>query len=257
MKPVRIMPCLDIKDGRVVKGVNFVDLQDAADPVEAAIAYDQGGADELAFLDITATVEKRVPIYDVLAEVTRAVKLPVTIGGGLKTTGDLSKAFESGASAVSISSAAFRDPDFIKEAVKLFGGNRVAVALDYDLNDGLPSGREVLIDGGRTHTGRDMVEFAVKMRGLGIGSIIATSRAADGMKSGYDVYGIRQLADATGIAIVASGGAGKVEDFLAAAREGGAQVLLAASVFHFGALKIMDVKRYLHDNGIPVIMKRE
>lgn len=254
MNPVRIMPCLDIKNGRVVKGVNFVELKDAGDPVEAAVAYAEGGADELAFLDITATVEKRIPIWEVLASVASAVSIPVTVGGGVKTTLDVDKAFEYGASKVSVSSAAFRDPQFIKEAVRLFGGNRIAVAVDTDVNDSLPSRREVIIDGGRTATGKDVVEFAVAMRDLGVGSILATSKTADGSLDGYDVDGLRQLADATGLPIIASGGAGKLEHFLAAAREGKARVLLAASVFHFGTFTVRQVKEYLRDNGVSVIL---
>lgn len=254
MKPVQIMPCLDIKNGRVVKGVKFVELKDAADPVEAAVAYEKGGADALAFLDITATVEKRLPIYEVLAEVTSAVKIPVTVGGGLKTTGEIGDAFDAGAAAVSISSSAFRDPDFIAEAVKLFGGSRIVVAIDSDINDNLPSRREVVIDGGRTYTGKDMVEFAVAMRNLGIGTILPTSKHADGSLDGYDIEGLRRIIDATDLPVIASGGAGKLEHFLAAVREGGASTLLAASVFHFGAFSICQVKEYLRDNGIPVIL---
>lgn len=252
MKPVRIMPCLDMKDGRVVKGVKFVDLRDAGDPVEAAVAYEQGGADELAFLDITATVEKRTTMFDVLTNVTSAIKIPVTVGGGIKNTADVSKAFESGAAAVSISSSAFRDPDFVKEAAKLYGSKRVMVAIDNDENLSLPSGREVIIDGGRTPTGKDMVEFAVAMRDYGVGSILATSKKTDGSRDGYDVEGLRMLADATGLPIVASGGAGKLEHFLSAVRDGKVEVLLAASVFHFGEITVRQVKQYLRDNGVLV-----
>lgn len=254
MKPVRIMPCLDIKDGRVVKGVKFVDLKDAADPVEAAVAYARGGADELAFLDIAATVEKRIPIYDVLTEVTAAVEIPVTLGGGLKTTGEVGKAFAAGAAKASISSAAFRDPAFVGEAVKLYGGDKVVVAIDTDENNDLPSRREVIIDGGRTRTGRDVVEFAMKIRDLGVGSLLATSKTADGSQNGYDIDGLRQLADATGLPIVASGGAGKLEHFLDAVQRGRAEVLLAASVFHFGTFTIRQVKEYLRDHGVAVML---
>ncbi|MCD8141626.1 MAG: imidazole glycerol phosphate synthase cyclase subunit [Planctomycetaceae bacterium] len=254
MKPVRIMPCLNIMNGRVVKGVRFVDLKDAADPVEAAVAYAQGGADELAFLDITATVEKRIPIWETLTAVTSAVEIPVTVGGGIRNTGDVAKAFDCGASKVSISSAAFRDPQFIKEAVKLFGGNRVAVAVDTDVNDSLPSRREILVDGGCTRTGADAVEFGVSMRDIGVSAILATSKTADGSREGYDIEGLRQLADATGIPIIASGGAGALEHFLAAVREGGAEVLLAASVFHFGTFTVRQVKEFLRDNGVPVVL---
>lgn len=254
MQPVHIMPCLDIKNGRVVKGVQFVDLKDAADPVEAAIAYEKGGADELAFLDITATVEKRVPIYDVLKLVTSATSLPVTAGGGFKSTADLACAFESGAAAVSIASAAYRDPDFIREAARTFGGEKIVVAIDTDTNSALPSGREVIIDGGRTRTGTDVVEFGRKMKDLGVGALLATSKTADGARTGYEVAEIRRLVDATGLKIIASGGAGTLEHFLAAARDGGASVLLAASVFHFGVLSIREVKEYLREHGVEVIL---
>lgn len=254
MKPVHIMPCLDIKNGRVVKGVRFTDLKDAADPVEAAVAYAKSGADELAFLDITATLEKRIPIFDVLRDVTSAVDIPVTVGGGIKNTADITKAFESGASTVSISSSAFRDPDFIKEAVQLFGGKKVVVAIDTDENNDLPSRREVVIGGGGTPTGKDAVEFAVSMRDMGVGSILVTSKTADGSQSGYDIEGLRMLADATGLPIIASGGAGKFEHFLAAVREGRASTLLAASVFHFGTFTVRQVKEYLKENGVPVVL---
>lgn len=254
MEPVRIMPCLDIMNGRVVKGVKFIDLKDAADPVEAAVAYEKGGADCLAFLDIAATVEKRVPIYDMIAAVTSAIRLPVTVGGGLKSSQDIGKAFESGASAVSIASAAFRNPDFVKEAVRLFGGDRIVIAVDTDVNDSLPSRREVVIDGGRTPTGRDVVEFGVAMKDLGVGALLATSKNADGSLQGYDVEGLRQLADAAGLPVIASGGAGTLEHFLSGVREGHASVLLAASVFHFGAFTIRQVKEYLRDNGVAVVL---
>lgn len=253
MKPVRIMPCLDIKDGRVVKGVNFVDLRDAADPVEAAKAYEDGGADCLAFLDITATVEKRAPIFDILSKVTATVKLPVTLGGGIRSIDDVERAFQAGAHSVSISSAAFRDPDFIRETVRLFGGRRVVVAIDTDANPSLPSGREVVINGGRTHTGKDVVEFGVAMRDAGAGCLLATSKTADGAQTGYEVGELRRLADATGLPIIASGGAGKLEHFLAAVREGHASFLLAASVFHFGMFTIRQVKEYLRENGVEVL----
>lgn len=254
MKPVRIMPCLDIKDGRVVKGVNFVELRDAGDPVEAARAYEAGGADCLAFLDITATVEKRLPVFEALAKVTAAVKLPVTLGGGIRAVDDARRAFDAGASAVSISSAAFRDPDFVKEASRLFGSGKVVVAIDTDANSALPSGREVVIDGGRTRTGKDVVEFGVAMRDAGAGYLLATSKTADGARTGYEVDELRRLADATGLPVIASGGAGRLEHFLAAVRDGHASVLLAASVFHFGVFSIRQVKDYLRENGVEVIL---
>ena len=249
---VSIMPCLDMLDGRVVKGIKFVDLKDAGDPVQAAVAYENGGADELAILDITATVERRATRLEVIRAVTGAVKLPVTVGGGIKTTVDIDMALQAGATAVSISSAAFRDPEFVKGAVTLFGSGKIVVAIDVDKNDALPSGREVIIDGGRTPTGVDAVEFAVKMRDLGVGRLLPTSKTADGALTGYDVKGLRALVDATGLPVVASGGAGTLDHFLAAVREGGASVLLAASVFHFGTFSIRQVKEFLAANGVRV-----
>lgn len=256
MPQVSIMPCLDMKDGRVVKGVRFVDLRDAGDPVEAAAAYDEGGADELAILDITATVENRLSIFSVLRHVASAVDIPVTLGGGIRNTWDVENAIKNGAKSVSISSAAVRDPLFVKEAVGLFGSRAVTVAIDIDMNDGLPSGREVIIDGGRTPTGEDAVEFAVKMRDLGVGRLLPTSRTADGALSGYDTKAIRALADATGLPVIASGGAGKLEHFLEAIRDGHASTLLAASVFHFGTFTVRQVKEFLKQNGVSVDMNR-
>jgi len=252
MRPVRVIPCLDMKDGRVVKGVHFVDLKDARDPVEAARAYCAGGADELAFLDITATVEKRRTMFDVLKKVSAVVTVPLTVGGGIKSLADIETALESGATAVSISSAAYRDPKMVAEAVKRFGAKRVVIAIDVDANEKLPSKREVYIDGGRTATGKDAVEFAKEMAGLGVGQILPTSKGADGTKDGYDLVVTRGIADATGLPVIASGGAGKLEHFYDAVNEGRADAVLAASVFHFGILSIRQVKEYLKKRGVPV-----
>lgn len=252
MDIVRIIPCLDMKEGRVVKGVHFVDLEDAADPVEAAKAYSDGGADEIAFLDITATVEKRRTMFDVLAKVAEVVNVPLTVGGGIKSLDDVQQALESGASCASISSAAFRDPDMVKEAVQHFGSDKIIVAVDADANDACPSGREVYIDGGRTATGKDAVEFAREMAGLGVGQILPTSKATDGTKDGYDIQLTRAIADATGLPVIASGGAGTLEHFYEAVAEGHAAAVLAASVFHFGIFTIAQVKEYLNERGVPV-----
>lgn len=252
MDIVRIIPCLDMKEGRVVKGVHFVDLEDAADPVEAAKAYSDGGADEIAFLDITATVEKRRTMFDVLAKVAEVVNVPLTVGGGIKSLDDVQQALESGASCASISSAAFRDPDMVKEAVQHFGSDKIIVAVDADANDACPSGREVYIDGGRTATGKDAVEFAREMAGLGVGQILPTSKATDGTKDGYDIQLTRAIADATGLPVIASGGAGTLEHFYEAVAEGHDAAVLAASVFHFGIFTIAQVKEYLNERGVPV-----
>jgi len=252
MNTVRIIPCLDMKEGRVVKGVHFVELRDAADPVEAARAYSEGGADEIAFLDIAATVEKRKTMFDVLEKVAAVVDVPLTLGGGIKSCADIEQALKSGASCVSISSAAYRGPKMVKEAVEQFGSEKIIVAIDADANESCPSGREVFIDGGRTATGRDAVEFAGDMAALGVGQILPTSKATDGTTQGYDIQLTRAIADATRLPVIASGGAGTLEHFYEAVTEGHAQAVLAASVFHFGTFTIRQVKEYLKDRGIPV-----
>ena len=252
MEPVKVIPCLDMKDGRVVKGVHFVALRDAADPVEAARAYSDGGADEIAFLDITATVEKRRTMFDVLKKVAAVVKVPLTVGGGIKSIADIEEALSSGASAVSISSAAYRNPAMVAEAVEKFGSGKIVIAIDVDRNAELPSKREVYIDGGRTATGRDAVEFAVEMAKIGAGRILPTSKGADGTKAGYDIDVTRAIAEATGLPVIASGGAGKLEHFYEAVRDGHASAVLAASVFHFGTFTVRQVKEYLKKKGVAV-----
>jgi len=252
MEFIRVIPCLDVQGGRVVKGVHFVNLRDAADPVEAARAYSEGGADEIAFLDITATVEKRRTMFDVLRRVAQVVTVPLTVGGGIKSAADVEEALESGASAVSISSAAFRDPGMVEEAVKRFGSEKIIVAIDADVSDECPSGREVYIDGGRTATGKDAVEFAREMADIGVGQILPTSKASDGVLEGYDITLTRAIADTTGLPVIASGGAGKLEHFHEAVVEGRAQAVLAASVFHFGTFTVRQVKEYLRSRGVPV-----
>ncbi len=252
MKPIRVIPCLDIKGGRVVKGVHFVELRDAADPVEAAKAYSDGGADELAFLDITATVEKRRTVFDLLEKVAAVIDIPLTVGGGIKSCEEVEQALNAGASCASISSAAYRDPDMVREAVRRFGSERIVIAIDADANDSCSSGREVYIDGGRTPTGKDAVEFAKEMAEIGVGQLLPTSKATDGTTDGYDIELTRGIADATGLPVIASGGAGELEHFYEAVAEGHAAAVLAASVFHFGTFTIQQVKEYLRDKGIPV-----
>ncbi len=254
MEFVRVIPCLDMKGGRVVKGVHFVDLVDAADPVEAASAYDRGGADEIAFLDITATVEKRRTMFEVLEKVAKVVHVPLTVGGGIKSLEDIEKALASGASHVSISSAAFRDPTLVSTAVNQFGSDKIIIAIDADINPSLPSRREVYIDGGRTATGKDAIEFAKEMAGFGVGQILPTSKAADGTKDGYDLELTAGIADATGLSVIASGGAGKLDHFYQAVAQGHAQAVLAASVFHFGEFTIQEVKQYLRARHVSVRM---
>lgn len=249
---VNIMPCLDICRGQVVKGIRFMDLVDAGDPVACAAAYEADGADELAFLDITATVEKRRTVFEMLQQVTAAVRIPVTVGGGIKTLADIEDALAAGAKKVSLSSAAFRRPELVREAAAQFGSAAIVVAIDAEINRKLPSHREVYIDGGRTPTGADAVEFAKKMADLGAGELLPTSKAADGSKQGYDLELIRAIVDATGLPTVASGGAGKLVHFLDAVREGHARTLLAASVFHFGTFTVRQVKAYLARQGVAV-----
>jgi imidazole glycerol-phosphate synthase subunit HisF len=249
---VRIMPCLDMKEGRVVKGVHFVDLKDAGDPVECARAYCDSGADELTLLDIMATVEHRKTLLDVVKRTAAASSVPFTVGGGIGSIEDMRAIFDAGADHVSISSAAFRNPDLIGEAIEQFGRERIVVAVDADKCDTMPSGYEVYVDGGRTPTGKDAIEWAMQAASLGAGSLLPTSKACDGALTGYDIPLTRGIAKSVDVPVVASGGAGTMEHFLEAATEGKAAVLLAASVFHFGTIKIPELKQYLHDNGVSV-----
>ena len=248
---VRIMPCLDMRSGRVVKGVKFVDIRDAGDPVACCRAYCEAGADEIALLDITATVEGRATMLDVVRKVAAAATVPFTVGGGISDLASARAVLEAGADKVSTSSAAFRRPELIAEMVKELGAERVTLAIDADANPSLPSGYEVFVDGGRTATGADVVEWARRAAGLGVRTILPTSRANDGVRQGYDLPLIRAIAEATGVDVVASGGAGRLEHFYDAA-VAGASVLLAASVFHFGVVRIPELKRYLRGRGIAV-----
>jgi cyclase len=248
---VKIMPCLDMQNGRVVKGVRFVEIRDAGDPVECAKAYCEAGADELALLDITATVEGRETMLDVVRKVAAAATVPFTVGGGIKDVASAQAVLDAGADKVSTSSAAFRTPDVIGEMVSEFGRDKVTVAIDAAQNDKLPSGYEVYIDGGRTPTGGDAIEWAKKVDGYGVATILPTSKSTDGVREGFDLPLIREIKEATSAAIVASGGAGELEHFLRAA-EAGATILLAASVFHFGIIAIPDLKQYLKDQGVAV-----
>lgn len=248
---VLIMPCLDMQAGRVVKGVKFVDIRDAGDPVECAKAYCAAGADELAMLDITATVENRQPLLDVVARVAEVVTVPFTVGGGIADIPTAQAVIDRGASRVSVSSAAFRRPKFISELISEFGPERVVVAIDVDRNPNLPSGYEVWIDGGRTPTGKDAIEWAKEVESYGVRIILPTSKFADGMQQGFDLPLIKMLKQATSAKIVASGGAGNMEHFYEAA-QAGAEILLGASVFHFGIVKIPELKQYLKSKGINV-----
>ena len=251
-KQISIMPCLDMQNGRVVKGVHFVDIRDAGDPVECSKAYCQAGADELALLDITATVENRPTMLDVVKNVAEVTTIPFTVGGGISDVASAAAVLEAGADKISTSSAAFRKPKIIKEMVAEFGPERVTVAIDVDRNESLPSGYEVYIDGGRTATGADVIEWAKKVDGFGVSVILPTSKAGDGAQTGYDLPVIRAMADVCSAKIVASGGAGKMEHFYEAI-EAGATVLLAASVFHFHTIDISELKSYLRDRGVNLV----
>jgi len=245
------MPCLDVQNGRVVKGVHFVDIRDAGDPVQCALAYCDKGADELAMLDITATVEGRATMLDVVKRVAEVTTVPLTVGGGISDLKSAAAVLNAGANKISVSSAAFRRPELIPELVKEFGADKVTVAIDVDRNASLPSGYEVYIDGGRTATGVDAVEWAKRVDGYGVPVILPTSKAGDGSRSGYDLPVIRAIKEAVSAEVVASGGAGKLEHFYEAV-QAGATILLAASIFHFGIIEIKDLKEYLRSRGIEV-----
>lgn len=240
-----------MQNGRVVKGIRFVDIADAGDPVACARAYCEAGADEIALLDITATVEGRSTMLDVVSRVARVTTVPFTVGGGISDVGAAAAVIEAGANRVSTSSAAFRKPELIRELVHELGSDAVTVAIDADVNPKLPSGYEVFIDGGRTATGVDAVEWAKTVESFGVNLILPTSRATDGARTGYDLPLIRLLKDAVSAEVVASGGAGTMEHFLEAARAG-ATVLLAASVFHYHVIDISALKSYLDAAGVPV-----
>ncbi|MHC4855088.1 MAG: imidazole glycerol phosphate synthase subunit HisF [Planctomycetota bacterium] len=250
-KQISIMPCLDMQNGRVVKGVHFVDICDAGDPVECAKAYCAAGADELALLDITATVENRPTMHEVVRNVAEVTTIPFTVGGGISDVASAAAVLNAGADKISTSSAAFRKPEIIREMVAEFGPEKVTVAIDVDINESMPSGYEVYIDGGRTPTGADAIEWAKKVDGFGIPVILPTSKAGDGAGTGYDLPVIRAMAAACSASIVASGGAGTMEHFYEAV-EAGATILLAASVFHFHMIDIQELKDYLRGRGVNV-----
>lgn len=252
-KSIKIMPCLDMQNGRVVKGVHFVDIKDAGDPVECARAYCESGADELGMLDITATMEGRMTMLEVVKRVAKVTTVPFTVGGGISDVKSAGLVLESGAAKVAVSSAAFKRPEVIREIIKIFGPEKITVAIDVDKNPEMPSGYEVYIDGGRTATGADAVEWAKRVDGYGVPVILPTSKAGDGVRRGYDLPVIRLIKKAVSAEVVASGGAGELKHFYEAV-EAGATILLAASVFHFGIIGIKSLKEYLYERGIPVFL---
>ncbi|MBR2749597.1 MAG: imidazole glycerol phosphate synthase subunit HisF [Clostridiales bacterium] len=274
----RIIPCLDVKNGRVVKGTNFISLRDAGDPVECAKAYNEAGADELVFLDISATVEGRGTVVDMVKRVAEQVFIPFTVGGGIRSVEDIREILNAGADKISLNSAAVKDPELVRRASEKFGSQCVVVAIDVrertggkiriastdasfsgidetaseEDNSKFPSGYEVVVAGGTKPTGLDAVEWARKVEALGAGEILLTSLDRDGTKSGFDNVITRAIADAVSIPVIASGGAGKLEDFYDGIVDGGADAVLAASLFHFGEIQIPELKAYLSGRGIPV-----
>ena len=246
----RIIPCFDVDNGRVVKGVSFVELRDAGDPVELAARYDAAGADELVFLDITASSDARTSVYEVIRRTADQVFIPLTVGGGVRQAGDVRLMLEAGADKVSMNTAAVERPELIEEGARRFGSQCIVVAIDARC---VAEGRwEVYTHGGRTPTGRDVVEWAREATERGAGELLLTSMDTDGHQDGYDVPLLRAVRDAVQVPLIASGGAGTPEHFYDALTEGGADAVLAASIFHFGTLTIPDLKQYLESRGVPV-----
>lgn len=246
----RIIPCLDVDQGRVVKGTSFVNLRDAGDPVEAAIAYNQQGADELVLLDITASAEGRGTMLQIVREVARHVFIPFTVGGGIRTVDDIQALLRAGADKVSVNSAAFRNPDLITQAAQKFGSQCVVCAID--AKERSEGGWTVFLNGGRIDTGKDAVAWAIKAAQLGAGEILLTSMDCDGQKNGYDLHLTRAISRRVKIPVIASGGAGTMEHFYDAFTEGCADAVLAASLFHFGEITIPQLKNYLQEKKISV-----
>lgn len=250
MHTKRIIPCLDVKDGRVVKGVNFVNLQDAGDPVEIAAAYDKAGADEVVFLDITASSDNRATVVDMVRRVAEKVFIPFTVGGGIRTVDDFKMLLREGADKISVNSAAIMNPRLIADAADKFGSQCVVVAIDAKRRE--DGGFNIYKNGGRVDMGIDAVEWAIKAESLGAGEILLTSMDCDGTKAGYDIELTRAISSAVKIPVIASGGAGTMEHFYEAVTEGGAEAALAASLFHFKELEIKEVKEYLRRKGVSV-----
>lgn len=248
----KIIPCLDVKHGRLVKGIHFVEIKDVGDPAENAAAYSQAGADELVFLDITATLENRKTLIDAVSRTVQRITVPLTVGGGVASIQHIHDLFAVGVSKVSINTAAVRNPKLLAEAAKEFGSNRITVAIDTAGNQKLPSGFEVMIRGGTTGTGIDAVEWAKKVEGLGAGAILPTSMDTDGTLAGYDIPMTRAIADSVRVPVIASGGAGKLEHLYEAIVEAHADAVLVASIAHFGTFTIKQMKEYLAGRGIPV-----
>ncbi|MBN2103245.1 imidazole glycerol phosphate synthase subunit HisF [bacterium] len=252
MELVKIMPCLDMKEGRVVKGVNFIHLKDAGDPVENAAFYQKEGADELAMLDIDATLENRKTRLEWIQKVAEVIDIPLTVGGGITSIEDIEMVLEAGADKVSMNSAAVKDPDLVKRSADQFGSDKITVAIDGKGHPSMPSGYELVIAGGTEPVGRDAAAWAEQCEALGAGAILPTSMDGDGTQAGYDLKFTRAISSSVNLPVIASGGAGTLEHFYKGVTEGGAQILLAASVFHFRLLSIRQVKEYLMDKGLQV-----
>jgi len=252
METIKIMPCLDMKEGRVVKGVHFVDLKDAGDPVENAEFYQEEGADELAMLDIAATLENRKTRLEWVKNVSAVIDIPLTVGGGIGSLDDIEAVLGAGASKISMNSAAVKVPALISDASAEFGKDRITVAVDARRNKTMPSGFELVVSGGTRPVEKDAIKWAKKCQELGAGVILPTSMDGDGTQDGYDLEFTKAISDAVDLPVVASGGAGTLEHFYEAVVQGGAQVVLAASVFHFRTFRIREVKEYLRNKGLQV-----
>ncbi len=249
---IKIMPCLDMKEGRVVKGIHFVDIRDAGDPVENAAVYQKEGADELAMLDIAATIENRKTRLEWVNNVSSVIDIPLTVGGGIASLEDIELVLRAGADKISMNSAAVKNPDLVREAAEEFGSEVITIAIDGRRNKEMPSGFELVISGGTKPVGTDAVAWARQCENLGAGVILPTSMDGDGTKAGYDLEFTKAIADAVTLPVVASGGAGTLEHFYEAVVQGGADILLAASVFHYRILSIGQVKEYLRSKGLKV-----
>jgi len=248
----KVIPCLDTRDGKLVKGVHFVQLRELGDPADAGAAYSDAGADELVLLDITATVEGRKTLLDAVRRTVERISVPLTVGGGIAGTDDMQRLFDAGVAKASVNTAAVRNPDLVAAAAEKFGSGRITVAIDTRRNDSLPSGFEVVLRGGREPAGIDAVEWAKQAESLGAGAILPTSMDTDGVQTGYDIPMTRAVADAVSVPVIASGGAGALEHLSQAILEGHADSVLVASIAHYGTFTIRQMKEHLASKGIPV-----